>query len=336
MEPDKILVLRGGALGDFLVTLPALASLRERWPRARLELIGNAAAAQLARTRGLLDAVHSQHEARWTPLFRDSPLPAALAAWLGEFDLVVNYWPDPDGELRRRFPMRDGQMFLHAPAMPTCAPAAKHYCEPLRALGLEATQHFFRLEVGRVILNPPPQEPCRPGERRVKDSAPYPIAIHPGSGSSRKNWPMENWRALIAQLPPPLSLILGEAEADLVGPALAAGPRPADPPSPRLRRTGKRQPCDSAFDRVTVLRNRPLEELVAHFAECRLFLGHDSGISHLAAACGVPCVLLFGPTNPEVWAPPAPNVRVLRRCPDLNSISVEEVRRAAEAALHNV
>jgi heptosyltransferase-3 len=52
------------------------------------------------------------------------------------------------------------------------------------------------------------------------------------------------------------------------------------------------------------------------------FLGHDSGISHLAAACGVPSLLLFGPTDPAVWAPPQPWVRILReegmiwpRCP---------------------
>jgi len=65
-----------------------------------------------------------------------------------------------------------------------------------------------------------------------------------------------------------------------------------------------------------------------HFRECRLFLGHDSGISHLAAACGVPCVLLFGPTDPATWAPPGPHVHVVRRDPDLTSITVADVLAA--------
>src|SRR5438876_493512 len=91
----SILVLRGGALGDFIVTLPALLLLRKRWPKARIELAGNATAAQLARSRGWLDAAHSQHEARWSGLFGDSPLDVVFADWLAGFDLIVNYWPDP-------------------------------------------------------------------------------------------------------------------------------------------------------------------------------------------------------------------------------------------------
>ena len=69
----KILVLRGGALGDFIVTLPALALLRRRWPESRIELAGNAVAAEIGRREGLLDAVHSQHEARWSGLYGSGP-----------------------------------------------------------------------------------------------------------------------------------------------------------------------------------------------------------------------------------------------------------------------
>ena len=292
----KILVLRGGALGDFIVTLPALALLRQRWPDARIELAGNATAAQLARARGLLDAVHSQHDARWSALFGAAPLPQELADWLGDFDLVVNYWPDPEGELQRRFPLHAGQTYLTTAALPTdaAAPAAAHYCTPLRALGLAPAQLWF------------PLGPLSAGAPRTET-----IALHPGSGSPRKNWPQENWLALIARLPAPLSLVLGEAEAENWRPD-ALAPRPPE---------------------LQALVAPPLEELVAHFASCRLFLGHDSGISHLAAASGADCVLLFGPTSPAVWAPPAPNVRVLRRGPALSSLSVDAVRQAVAAAL---
>src|SRR5438094_10657829 len=97
----RILVRRGGALGDFIVTLPALGLLRQRSPGGRIELIGNATAAALAQARGLLDAAHSQHEARWAALFGAGPLPAELAGWLRAFDLVLNFWPDVDGALAR-------------------------------------------------------------------------------------------------------------------------------------------------------------------------------------------------------------------------------------------
>jgi heptosyltransferase III len=297
----RILVLRGGALGDFIVTLPALALMRRRWPDARIELAGNARASALVTAGGLLDAVHSQHEGRWSALFAEGELPHDFGAWLAGFDLVVNYWPDPDGALRNWFPLREGQQFLTASAWPQRSPAAAHYCEPLAALGLETRSFFCGLERGLVI---PGGLPARRPE--VRHGA---IALHPGSGSPRKNWPLERWAEFASALrrnhPDRERLIIsGEAETDNL---LANLGRP--------------------------LRNRTLPELADELARCRLFVGHDSGVSHLAAACGVPCVLLFGPTDPEVWAPPAAHVTVIRRGVDLGAITVPEVARAVDAAL---
>ena len=283
----KILVLRGGALGDFIVTLPALALLRRRWPDARVELIGNATAAQLAQANGLLDIAHSQHEARWAALFGRAQLPADFTTWLASFDLVLNFWPDPDGELRQRFPLHAGQIFLAAPAMPERAPAAAHYCEPLRALGLEPSEFFVTLS----------QITPRPASDFSR------IAIHPGSGSSKKNWPLERWIELCAWLTrahrADLLIVTGEAESDSAR---------------ALKRFGR------------FAHDLPLADLAVRLSQCRLFLGHDSGISHLAAACGVPCILLFGPTDPAMWAPPAPHVRVIKCGGEMTSISVEDVR----------
>ena len=288
---ERILVLRGGALGDFIVTLPALSLLRARWPRARIELAGNAPAAALARDRGLIDAVHSQHEARWSRLFSSEPLPADFAEWLGGFDLVINYWPDPERELGRRFPLRAGQTFLTTSALPSTGPAAAHYCAPLHALGLGPGRAWYPL---------------------TGDTAPAsrdgPVTLHPGSGSPRKNWSDDRWRALLRELPGPVAVILGEAEVERWKPWIAD-------------------------KRGAVLAGRPLAELVAHLGRCRLFLGHDSGISHLAAACGAPCVLLFGPTDPAIWAPPAPRVRVVRRGANMSDLSLNDVRQAVAAAL---
>jgi len=307
----RVLVLRGGALGDFIVTLPALAALRTRWPGARLELAGNATAAALARVRGLLDAVHSQHEARWSALFDPAPLPAELAAWLGGFDLVVNYWPDPDGALRRHFPIHAGQTFLTADALPSRGPAAAHYAAPLRELGIESAAPFFTLAPVTLRVSAGTVPPLA---RRA------PICVHPGSGSPRKNWPMENWLALIPQLPAPVTVILGEAEL----PRWSA----LSPTRGHDTRTPSNQRLEDKP--LHVLVQPPLEDLIAHLSTSALFLGHDSGISHLAAS-GVRCVLLFGPTDPAVWAPPAPNVRVLRPGRELSVISVEAVRQAASA-----
>ena len=74
--------------------------------------------------------------------------------------------------------------------------------------------------------------------------------------------------------------------------------------------------------------------LGAALAQCKLYLGHDSGISHLAGAVGVPSLVLFGPTEESVWAPQQEHVRVLKHPSGLlNEITVHDVVAAAEAKL---
>jgi ADP-heptose:LPS heptosyltransferase len=306
-----VLILRGGALGDFIVTLPTLATLRRAFPSARLELAGNAVAAALAVPRGLLDAVHSQHEARWSALYGSAPLPSDFAAWLGGFDLVLSFWPDPDGALATRFPVHPQQRFLSAPALPppraaapvTARPAAAHYAAALDPIGLSATETWL------------PLRPLLTGSEAPGASAPAPtpprrgLVLHPGSGSPRKNWPLDRWLDLLSRLPAPPTVILGEAESGSVD---------------RFAATG-----------ANLLVRRPLEELVDRLAGAAAFLGHDSGIAHLAAACGTPSLLLFGPTDPAVWAPPAPHVRVLRPFSDLRPADILAALAAFPTAEEN-
>lgn len=325
---SRILVLRGGALGDFLVTLPALRLLRARWPAARIELVGHASAAGLGVREGYLDAAHSQHQARWSALFAPAPLPPALSGWLGTFDLIINFWPDPDRVLAGRFPVRPGQRYLAGTAMPSVAPAARNFCEPLRELGLATDDFRSQLPFSAM---PPGVEPAggRPSGagQAAQEAAPInppppgcdprqaPIAVHPGSGSAAKNWPDDRWRELMARLAAPILLVLGDAECDRWNAALISKLSPA---------------CRLGID---VADRFPPLELAAALRRCRLFLGHDSGVSHLAAAVGRPCVLLFGPTDPAMWAPPGPHVRVIRRGPTPGCIRVQDVLDALPVGL---
>jgi len=289
----RILVLRGGALGDFIVTLPALAALRHEAPAARIELAGNAWAAALAVTCGLLDAVYSQHEARWAALYERAPLPADFATWLASFDVILNFWPDPDADLAHHFPLHPAQTFLTAPAHPSCAPAAAHYCAPMRGLGITTPSVFYPLA------------------ERTAQTTTGRIAIHPGSGSPQKNWPLKRWLELATWLRSTqhaeLLIITGEAESSTTRIAFA--------------------PLGAAAHQL------PLEMLISELSTCRLFLGHDSGISHLAAASSVPSLLFFGPTDPAIWAPPAPHVHWLQSSSSVESISTATAQKAINSLL---
>lgn len=109
------------------------------------------------------------------------------------------------------------------------------------------------------------------------------VVIHPGSGGRRKNWPAEHFTELAARLQ-----AQGREVTWSLGPAEENRPLPAGPH----------------------LSGLPLVELAAHLAGARLYIGNDSGITHLAAAVGCPTVVVFGPTDPGVWAPRGAHVRV--------------------------
>ena len=129
------------------------------------------------------------------------------------------------------------------------------------------------------------------------------VVIHPGSGGGYKNWPWERFEALAAGLGK-----RGRAVTWCLGPAEDEFHEPAG---------------------GNVLRTESLVELAHELAGARLFVGNDSGITHLAAAVGCPTLAVFGPTDPRVWAPLGDHVTTLRGAP---WPAVDEVLRAITSA----
>src|SRR5213075_11135 len=95
---NRILVIRGGAIGDFILTLPALKALREAYPHAHLEILGYKHIAVLAENRFYAQAVRSIEYGPLSSFFaKDSKLSAELADYFASFDLIISYLYDPDG-----------------------------------------------------------------------------------------------------------------------------------------------------------------------------------------------------------------------------------------------
>ncbi len=277
---SRILVIRGGALGDFILTLPAIRLLRGAFPAAHLEILGYQHIISLAEMSGYADATRSIEYAALARFFsRGTDLAPELIEYFGSFQQVVSYLFDPDqifADNLRRAGVRN--LIAGSPKITGDEHAARQLARPLAQLALY-------LEDPAAHLSPPKNSArARPA-----------IALHPGSGSESKNWPIERWvevaEWLLAREPAQqLLLIGGEADAARVAQLQSVVPN----------------------DRMRQAQNLPLPELAGLLQDCTLFLGHDSGISHLAAALGVPALLLFGPTDPAIWAPANPSVRVLR------------------------
>lgn len=288
MSP-RVLVLRGGAIGDFILTMPVLRMLREAIPDCYLEVAGYPAIAALAKAAGLADVVRSLDHRTMAPLFaKNAPIDEELAAHLRSFNLVVSFLYDPDGLLRASLDR------IAVKSVIECSPRVQNdgeHASRQLACGLEKIAMF--LDDAHLL---------RAHFERVEGVSKR-IAIHLGSGSEKKNWPVECWLRLAEVFPThEVVFISGEAEE-------ARG----------LRVSGSEH-----------WHALPLTELAMRLCGCVAFFGHDSGISHLAAACGVPSLLLFGPTNPAVWAPPQSWVKVLQADGgDLSALDFECVKMAA-------
>src|SRR5215813_10243856 len=93
----KILVIRGGAIGDFILTLPAIAALRRQFPKAHLEVLGYPHIVQLALAGGLVDRVQSIEARAMAAFFaRGGLLEEDLSDYFSEFDVIISYLYDPD------------------------------------------------------------------------------------------------------------------------------------------------------------------------------------------------------------------------------------------------
>jgi ADP-heptose:LPS heptosyltransferase len=298
----KILVIRGGAIGDFILTLPAIAALRNQFPGAHLEVLGYPHIVQLAVAGGLVDRVQSIEARALAGFFaRGGALEPDLADYFSQFDLMVSYLYDPDGIFRTNVSHCSRAQFIAGPHRPderVPLHAAKVYLKPLERVAI-----FDADPVPRLALDSQPATVDR-------------VALHPGSGAEKKNWPEHKWAELVQHVldGTSLSLILtgGEAEGERLQ-RLAAALPPA---------------------RVSVAQSLPLPELARKLQPCAAFIGHDTGISHLSAALGLPGLVLWGETAEEIWRPPQKNVVIVKDRRGLKTLSVSQVLLELTALLN--
>ncbi len=301
-----ILIWHQGALGDLLLAGPALAALRGRYRRARITALGYPERWGLLGRTLALAALWDSGEARWAHLFRDSPLPPELPERLAPFQLALVFSPRPQAGLLNNLGQGGVGGVFWIPSFPEAGrePVAALQARHLAYLGLKYSPRPFHLKgIGAEEF------PGLPGGAW--------LAVAPGSGQALKNWPLAHYyevsRALAWEHKLKVVWLLGPAEAAILpyiqGLAAAQG--------------------------HVVLSGKPWSQVAAVLSRCRLYLGNDSGLTHLAAAAGARGVLaLFGPTDPRVWAPLGEQVQTLSgRCPSAPCAAGREIPCASAQCL---
>ena len=293
VKAPRILVIRGGAIGDFILTLPVLAALRNRFPRADIEVLGYPRVASLALTGGLAKAVHAIESPGLASFFaRDGSFDLEWREFFGQFAIVISYLFDPDGIFETNVKSCGPRQFIaaqHRPDEAKSIHASDVFLKPLEQLAIFDGDPVARLEL--------------PGLAKQENL----LALHPGSGSEHKNWPEQNWRKLVAYLldHSPLNLLLVGGEAE----------------GAQLQRLAK----DLLAERVQLAQHVPLSELAPRLAKCSGYIGHDSGVTHLASALGLPTLVLWAKSDEKIWRPLGEKVCVLNQHSDLAELTLETV-----------
>lgn len=286
-----ILIVHPGALGDVLLAVPAIRSLRVRFSQHEIVLIASAAVSRLLVACGVIDEWVSFEGQAGLGLFSETlSISGKLQSWLNRCDLAVGWTEDKDGALRSLF--REAGIGLVQVQSPF-------------AMGLRSRHQGKRFleTLGKTAGDISSEETIQVPPHLMEWGRDYLqtfgvshdqslILVHSGSGSIHKCLEPGRMALLIEQLQQngmcPL-VLEGPADREAVGNALRFVSKPP-----------------------LVLRNLDLSQLASVLVQATLYIGHDSGVTHLAALLGVRTIAFFGPTDAQRWAPHGSHVTILR------------------------
>ncbi len=288
---ERILVYRLGALGDTLLTLPALDALRLRYPGVHITLAAHPGYAAPLKDAGRVEAVLDAGSVPFHLLHQTPPAGEdELDRLLARFSIAILFARDPEEAVARRLNLNfPGKWLVSSPFPPEKdeVHTASWLCRSLKPLGVSSGAS------ATAPLQPSPdsrEEARRLLRGMALDNSPI-LGIHPGGGG-RAKWPPPETLARIAK---------DYCRKSPAGPFLN--------PQPFLIRGPADGEACGAFlgqwgDSLPILETSRLEVLAGALAETDAYLGGDSGVTHLAALCGAPALALFGPASSSVqWAP---------------------------------
>ena len=298
------LVVFPGALGDFLCFLPTLKVISELKQGSHLELVMRSDFSDLLSCSSSTISVHSLDNHKIGRLFvpsaeMDPELRNGLSrydfiySWFGAHDLhfVGNLTALCDGDCRF-FPFRPSDPGIHLMDYYGSCLGVRYSPQNFPEISLTAAELAWR--------------ECYWSETKLHGQRV--LAVAPGSGAKEKNWGLS------------LFMEVGRWWTDRTGGKVLVILGPAE--------EGSKAEAMAGEDAV-IVRHLGLGQVAPLLAHCDLYLGNDSGVTHLAAALGVRTVALFGPTDPVQWRPRGKSVTVITRGVECSPCGVSTMRSCA-------
>lgn len=308
-DPRRILLIQLGDIGDLVLSVPFMRSLKANFPSARLTVAARDKASDLVRLIPWSDGVLAIQKAQLPPLARAAHQFRFFRSLRSKrFDLAIDMRTGTRGAILAYLsgaPIRMGfaalddtwrnTLFTHLVYPPMDMPMlhmAHYHLLLLDRYGLKVAAQWPRLRIDPALARWIRQLLAR---EQVPLALPL-IAIQPFSLWRYKEWGAEKFRRLIQWM----------LEAVDVG-VLVCG---TGAEQGRIARMIQGIAADRVFN---LAGKTDLAQYAALLDQCRLFIGCDSAGVHIAAAVGTPTATLYGPSSPDSWAPREPGHVVIRK-----------------------
>lgn len=273
MKSD-LLLIHQGALGDFILTFPAIIRLKSYFQR--IDLVSHNQLGKLAVALNLAEKWFPVDASAFASLFSDQADPRIETLLRGYETIILFTFSDRLEQSIRRVTANLSCRIPPKPPVRQRIHVSQFILENIFKCGLITTAEA-KLEDFQL----PNCQSCK--------RTPNKILLHPGAGSIRKRWPLANFLIVATKLNRAgyqTEFILGPAEEGL---------------TEKLQHSGRI---------VHVLDD--LLDLLDLFNSAGGYIGNDSGASHLAAFTGLPTTVIFGPADPARWKPVGQAVEVVR------------------------
>jgi ADP-heptose:LPS heptosyltransferase len=287
---NKVLAIFPGALGDFICFLPALKTLATD---RTLDLLARTEYADLAPSTVQVRSLERYEISRLFVAGAEDD--ERLKSFFSRYRFVYSWMGSREPDFVRRLQVLSkgrSRVFPFRPSRPEMH-VSDYYLSCVEAKCSRKIMPAFPFHSGALNWS---REFCRQSGLEGKKI----LALAPGSGAKEKNWPLRFYQVVAEwwekKLGGKVLVVLGPAEED--------------------------RKEDWVWSNARVMCGLDLARLAALLARCHLYVGNDSGVTHLSAALGVETIALFGPTDPSEWAPRGERVTVIRRkvscspCPD--------------------
>ncbi|MGD9157747.1 MAG: glycosyltransferase family 9 protein [Desulfobacteraceae bacterium] len=291
----KLLIIRSGALGDTLMLMPLINGLSELHQtiilgrKPGIDYLESFVEQCIDIERGGWHGLFS----RGTDIDVTCPQADHVTAFINDKENIVS------GNLNCLFPGSKIDIFPPFPDPDSHTHVALYMARALQSAGILFDS---RMTFDSIFKKSVMQSNKYPGKK---------IVLHPGSGSMKKNYPPDFWFELLSLLKKAgisldVCFLLGPAEEDIV--------------------TVTREMAEE-LDAGTVVCPEK-EELLSILDNTYLYIGHDSGVTHLAAMLGINTIAIFKDSSIEQWRPLGPSVKIIEAEGDIRFILEKAVSEA--------